>query len=403
MMHNLIKNLLKRAWTGLLIVSLLMFGAAEGKQLRQVQADQSVRYGIDKRPVSEVQEQKTPDRFTQTTAHLQTKEVKSLLLKQPSSKYLPYLNIIFDCLVKEQELKDSHYVFYHTTPSEWRLAQDVFSQLYAWKYPERQKPEDFVFLRFSDFKEITPRDFLLNELKEHGLVDNRGELAALLLSVNLSLFGSMDWSTSSTWDFFLTELSKKAPSRQIYEGMMDKFGLTHKYIDELLSLVKLYETKENTLLQIFVPQDKVDEFGYVAWSLGIPKHGKTIAWVYDYLKKKSLPIGKRGEAMGILAEKFRKDQENPIFKDLVESVKEGDFSLDAFLKIYRNTPWKIEEIDHAQARLIFTPNGLLNPASGIQFYRYSTASKIQLREYYKRLNEIMDKIFAESGKGGANV
>lgn len=399
-MYKVIKSLLKGSWISLYVGLLVVSGTVKAKQLHQVQATQNSKYGIDKRSLVEIQEQKTPDRFTQTTAHLQTKEVMKLLKKEPSSKFIPYLDMIFDCLVKEQDLKDSHYVFYHTTPNQWRLASDVYSQAYAWKYPN-QKIEDFLFLRFSDFDQMSPRDFLLQELKQNGLVDNRGKLAALLLSVNLSLFGNMDWKTSSTWEYFLTELKKETPNRKVYEDMMDKFGLTHKYIDELLSLTQIYETKENTLLQIFVPQDKVDQIGYLAWSLGIPKHEKTISWVYDYLKKKSSPISHRGSAMEILAEQFKMEQEkNPLFKDLVESVKEGDFSLHAYLKIYRNTPWAIEGIDHDQARLIFTPNGLLNPAADIQFYRYSTASKEQLREYTERLNGVMKKIFAESKKGG---
>jgi hypothetical protein len=135
----------------------------------------------------------------------------------------------------------------------------------------------------------------------------------------------------------------------------------------------------------------------------MPKHGKTLAWVEEHIKKIKKDIGSgtdRKNALLEFAAQFKKNQDNPIFKDLLASVEKGAFSLNDFLKVYCNTPWKIEDLDHAQARLIFTPNGLLNPAAGIQFYRYSTASKKQLSEYYQRLNEVMDKIFAESGKKG---
>lgn len=405
-MRNKMKNLLNNSWIGLCVVLLAMSGVVEGKQLRQVQAEQGVKYNVDKRLVQEVQEQTTSDRFTQTTAHLQTKLVKGLMVKEPSSDYVPYLNIIFDCLVKEQDLKNSHYVFYHTTANEWRLAQDVYSQAYARANPN-EKIEDFLFLRFTNFEETTSRSFLLEELKKYGIVDNdKDHLKALLLSVNLSLFGNMDWKSSSTWDYFVNQkLGVPTPEgfKEIYGKMMDKFGLTHKYIDELMSLTELYKTKENTLLQIFVPQNKVDQMGYLAWSLGMPKHEKTLAWVNTYIKKneQSTKSGThRAQALKELAGKFKKNEENTLFKDLLKSAEGEDFSLNAFLKVYRNTPWDIGDIDHAQARLLFTPNGLLNPAAGVRFDRYSTASKKQLSEYYQRLNEVMDKIFAESEKKG---
>jgi hypothetical protein len=390
---------------GLCAALLSVVGIAETKQLRQVQAEQGAKYGVDRRSLSEVQEQKTSNRFTQTTAHLQTKFVIDVMKKESSSRYIPYLNIIFDCLVKEQDLKNSHYVFYHTTANEYRLAHDVYNRLYTLKHPN-QRIEDFVSLRFTELKQFgqqSPRDFLLNELKEHGIVNNdRGDLGGLLLSVNLSLFGNIDWPSSSSWDYFLNKgLDQRIPTRKDYEAMMTEFGLTHTYIEELMSLTKIYDTDQNTLLQIFIPQNKVDQIGYLAWSLGMPKHDKSIAWVNKHIKKTSGSIGSgadRKNALMDLAKQFKKNQEDPLFKDLIESAKTGDFSLNAFLKGYCNTPWKIEDLDHAQARLIFTPNGLLNPAADIQFYRYSTASPEQLRAYSKRLNEIMNKIFAESKK-----
>lgn len=408
-MHNMMKKLSKVSVIGLYLVLLGAFGFIEGRSMGQVRGDQKAKYAIDNRPVAEVQNQKTPDRFTQTTAHLQTKLVKNLMSKEDSSRYIPFLDIIFDCLVKEQDLKDSHYVFYHTTANEYRLAQDVYSRLYARKYPNK-KIEDFFFLRYTSFDQQSPKSFLLNELKEYGIVNNyrsddKVNLSSLLLSANLSLFGNLDWKSSSTWDYFLkNENNHRAPMRQDYEEMLTEFGLTHKYIDELLALTKIYDSRQNTLLQIFIPQNKVDDIGYLAWSLGMPSHEKSLEWVAKHIKKtEGMSIGKgadREKALFKLAEQFKENQNHPVFKDLIKGVERGDFSLNAFLKVYRNTPWEIEGMDHAQARLLFTPDGLLNPASDIQFYRYSTASKEQLQEYNRRLDGIINKIFAE--KGGAN-
>ncbi|HJZ23750.1 MAG TPA: hypothetical protein VJ201_04790 [Candidatus Babeliales bacterium] len=398
-MHKIIKHLLSTSWIGFCVALFSVSGIIQGRSAAQVQADQRVKYDIGEKAAGE-----KSDRFTQTTAHLQTELVKNLMKKEDSATYIPYLDIIFDCLAKEQELKDTHYVFYHTTGKEYRLAQDVYAKIYAHKHPN-QKIEDFLFLRFTDFSQESPKHFLLKELGEHGIVDNdQNHLKLLLLSVNLSLFGNIDWKSSSTWDYFVNQ-KLTPPSRKIYEEMMTKFGLTHKYIDELMSLNKIYNTKENALLQIFIPQNKVDEIGYLAWSLGMPRHEKSIAWVNAHIKKNEGSIRSgtsRATALKELAKKFEKNQKDPLFKNLLESVEKGDFSLDAFLKKYRNEPWEIEDLDHAQARLLFTPDGLLNPASDIQFYRYSRASKEQLQEYTRRLNEIMNKIFTES-KGGSNV
>ena len=411
-MSQLVKSWLQKGLLGFCTALLLGFGGIESKSLRQVavdsiQTEQKEKYGVDQRSPGEVQQQKSSDRFTQTEAFLQVKKVKDKLAEESSSKFIPYLNIVSDCLVKEQELKNSHYVFYHATDNEWRLAQDLYTQLYTRQNPGKRVGESFTFLRFDDFPERNAKEFLVNELSKNGLVDDTGKLGAILLSVNLALFANVGWDTSCTWEYFLKDMGHKVPDRKIYQKMMDKFGLTHKYIDELLSLVKLYDTKENTLLQIFIPQNEVDDIGYLAWSKGIPMHEKSIDWIQNYKKQKNL-TKKGGKhptviAMEELATRFKKEKEkNPLFKDLMESVQEGDFSVAAFLKVYRNTPWSISNINNTQVRLIFSPDVLLNPASGVKFYRYSTVSKKKLSEYYKRLNEVVDKIIAEKeGAGNA--
>jgi hypothetical protein len=410
-MRSMRKGFLKSGYVGLFIALLTFFGGAQGRTrseaVSNVQVEQKAKYGLDDRSPVDVQRQTTSDRFTQTEAFLQLRRTRDLLEKESSSRFIPYLNIISDCLVKEQDLKASHYAFYHATGNEWRLAQDLYTQLYARQNPGKTVGETFTFLRFKNLSERNAKEFLVNELKKNGLVDDTGKLGAILLSVNLSLFGNIGWPTSCTWEYFLKEMGHKVPDRKIYEKMMDKFGLSHgkKHIDELLSLVKLYDTKENTLLQIFVPQDTIDDIGYLSWSKGMPMHEESIDWIKDYKKRKSL-TKKDGKhptvlAMEELAHRFKKEKEsNPLFKDLMESVKDGDFSVDAFLKVYRNTPWKVSNINNTQVRLIFSPDVLLNPASGVQFYRYSTVSKKRLSEYLKRLNEIVDKIIAEKGGAG---
>ena len=333
-MKQLIKNLLRQGRISLFVALLSFFGGVEGKQVQsgtvkpvvkipQIESKPFIGAPIAPKvpqvaPVRVVQAQGTSDQFTQTEAFLQLTRIKDLLTEESSSRYIPYLNIISDCLVKEQELKSNHYAFYHTTDNEWRLAQDVYTQLYIRQNPSGKKiGKTFSFLRFEDLPERNAKEFLIDELKKNGIVNDMGDLKGILLSVNVSLFGNTGRPTSCTWDYFLKDIGHKVPDRKIYEKMMDKFGLTHKYIDELLSLVKLYDTKENTLLQIFIPQNRIDDIGYLSWSKGMPLHEESIDWIKKYMRKKSW-THKEGKhvaewAMEDLAKQFKKEQEKTLY------------------------------------------------------------------------------------------
>lgn len=373
--------------------------------LKNEQRMQEKEHGIVTASATEIMHQTTPDTFTQSEAHLQVKGVKSLLALESSQKFIPYLDIISDCLVKEAELKDTHYVFYHTFENVWRVAQDLFTQLSAHFNPLVKKTNpDFTYLRFEKLSASQAKEFLIKELQTNGLVDDRGKMSALLLSVNLSLFGNIGFEGECTWCFFTRQMRRKEPEVQDYQAIMNTFGLTHKYINELMALPKLFETKEKTIVQIFVPIKKVDEIGYLSWATGMPAHPKLMQWIREYMQRKDMAANniKRTEhSSQWLAKNFQQEQErNPLFKDLMESVKRNDYSIDAFLKMYRNNPWALPNINDVQARLIFSSAVLLNPDSGIRLYRYSTASKKQLDEYSRRLTEIVNKIISEPRKGG---
>src|SRR5690606_24295632 len=102
--------------------------------------------------------------------------------------------------------------------------------------------------------------------------DNVAETGALLLSVNLALFGNVGFPGECTWDYFLEDKGHRIPKREDYEVMMKNFGFTTRYIDEIMSLVDVYSTKENTVIQVLIPKEKIDEIGYLAWVKGIPAH-----------------------------------------------------------------------------------------------------------------------------------
>lgn len=334
------------------------------------------------------------DKFTQSEAHMSLPEIKKLIAKNYDIK--PYDKFIAAILSNEKKYKDNYYVFYHGADNVWRLPQDLYTQLYAYFNPLGYRAtKDFTFLRFEDeHGPSSVQDFLVAELKKSGLINDHGEMGAILLSTNLALFGNVGVPSECTWEYFIKSRGHTNPSHVTYEKIMNRFGLTHKYINDLMSLVKLYDTKEQTIVQIFIPKDKVDQIGYLSWIKGIPAHKETMDWVKRSVKNKIYE--KTQPAIIDLTEIFKREQEeNPIFKNLMERAKEGDFSLNDFLHIYRNNPEKIVDINDVMARLIFTPDILLNPDSGVKLFRFSTVTPERLQLYHQRLNEVIDKIIAE--------
>lgn len=368
--------------------------------LAKEEALQAERDNIDKRSMAEIvspANQKS-DRFTQTEAHLFLRNIRMLVEKNyPDTER--HLDVVATVIANEAEYKDTHYAFYNTTSNMWRLAQDLYTRLYAYQNPEKLPPKDFKFLRFNDEAiNSTAQGFLVKELKEKGLVDDNTETGAIMVSVNLALFGNVGFSGECSWEYFVHPQGHRAPKRETYEKMMDRFGFSHKYVDELMKLVDIYDTKEDTIIQILVPREKIDEIGYLAWVKGIPAHGDTISWVLANSKNKRFKHTK--ETLEKLTEQFAKEQEkNPMFANMLKGIQAGDFSLDAFLRIYRNKPWEIKEINDVTARLLFTPDVLLNPASGVKFFRFSTVSNEKLKEYNNKLNQIIQKMIAEKESG----
>jgi hypothetical protein len=352
----------------------------------------TVQVGASTRSKSITSAAATTDIFTQSQAHMSVSEVKKLISTTYDIK--PYQKLIDSVLAREKEYADD-YVFYHGIDNEWRTAQDVYSRLYGhFKFVSQQDMKNFIFLRFQDPQgPSSVQDFLVSKLKEGGLLNDH-TMGLFLIAVNLALFGNVGNPPECTWQYFIKSRKHIIPNRLTYEKIMDQFGLTHKYIDELMALIKLYQTTEQTILQIFIPKDKVDFIGYLAWIRGIPAHQKTMNMVLGSVKNKTFP--KTAPALDYYTNIFKQEQEaNPVFKNLVERVKGGDFSLSYFLNFYRNRPNEIEDINNFQARLIVTPEVLLNPLSGVKIFRYSTATPAQLQKYQEKFDVIIKKIVTE--------
>ncbi len=341
-------------------------------------------------PIAQIQS----DKFTQSQAHMSLPEIKKLIDAKYNTK--PYKNMIDAIVGREVEYKDGYYVFYHGMKNLWYVPQDLYTRLYFHykKLPDNLL-QSFVFLRFDGISapSLGVQDFLIKKLKENGLINDH-ELKDLLFSVNVALFGNVGDDPECTWQYFMKARKTIEPDRQTYEKILDIFGLPHKHIDELMKLNSFFTTEEQTIVQMFIPKDKVDQIGYVAWIRGNPAHRKTIDVVLQSLKDKKFE--KSPLAMDYYTALFKREQDkNPIFGNLLQRVSAGDFKLNYFLKFYRNYPQLIEDINRYQARLIFTPDVLLNPLSGVKIFRYSAVKPEQQQKYLQQFDKIFKKIVAE--------
>src|SRR5438477_84701 len=106
---------------------------------------------------------KTTDLYTQSQAHMSVPAIKKLIAATYDTK--PYEKLIKQVLDREKQY-DDYYVFYHGTDNVWRLAQDLYTRLYAnSKKISSQTMQDFIFLRFNEgLNDIAVNDFLINKL-----------------------------------------------------------------------------------------------------------------------------------------------------------------------------------------------------------------------------------------------
>jgi hypothetical protein len=376
--------------------------------LEREQKRQEKKAGIDTRSLQEVEEQTSSNRYSQTEAYFQIPAMRELVFETfNESNYKPvyHMDIISRVMSREASLNNKYWAFYHGHINDWMLPQDVFKELNNHFRPEKKAGDDFIFVRFTDQELPRAQEFLEETMKESGLIDDNGNAQGMLLSTNVSLFGNTAFKGESTWRYFMTPIAHVPFKKVILEEMMTKFGVTHKYIDELLDLLELIRGKEQTLLQIFIPKNIVDDVGYISWITGIPAHQETIDWVRNNVKKKVYKPelieegkGKTAEMVALedLQQKFQKQREkNPLYKEIMQSIEEGDYSANALLKIYCNKPWDLPNINFIQARLVLSTYALLNPDSGIKFFRYTTVKPYMMEAYKKRLHDIIQKIVAE--------
>ena len=378
------------------------------KSLEREEKRQEKNAGIDARSLQEIEDQTTADQYTQTEGYFQLPALSQKVTEWYTGDFqvVRYMDVVSRIMVKEAQFRNSHWAFYHGHTSDWMVPQDLYTMLYNHFNPSAKRSnEDFVFLRWGEWKNPETKEFLKTALTTYGLVDDNGEYAGALLSTNLSPFGNTGWAGECTWLNFMRAVDHAAPERKFYEQILNEWNLPHTYIDELMALAPLVSTKQEAVTQIFIPKDIVDDIGYLAWSTGIPFQKEAIDWVKTNIKNKRYRTTKAKDgsitpatlnALAGLKEKFKKEQgKNPIFREMLADVEKGDYSVNSFLKIYCNKPWKIPYLNNAQARFIFSNDVLLKPESGIKMFRHTTVEDYKMRAYRTKFEEIVNKILAE--------
>lgn len=422
-MKQLIKNLLKQGWISLFVALLSFFGGAEGKQLspglskvlEQAQAEMTSKPVF--RPAGAgAQAAGDVDEYVQSEAHLQVDEVKKELEKislyykggvkdprSPNELVTPYMNIIAAAINKEVALKNSHYAVYNGQDNVWRVGQDLYKQLYAYKNP-LQSVKDFIFVRFSDLPSIKAQDFLQeNVAKWAGVNDNIQEVRDVLIACNLSLFGSVGTQGECTWNYFLTAKSHRTPTALHYHQILKAFDMSYDIEllakeAQVLSDMLVNATPEQTLLQMFIPQNKIDDMVYISWILGVPYHQKSVALMEKLMKGKERTGSVTGPIVRAVMKKMKKD---PAYKELYEELKaaveNGDFGVRAFMDEYRNKPWSIKNVNEIQGRLLTTKD-IQDPSSGIKVFSYFTTPRDIQEDYLKKLDALVKKIVEQENR-----
>ncbi|HSC25098.1 MAG TPA: hypothetical protein VLB80_02675 [Candidatus Babeliales bacterium] len=411
-MSNLMRNIVRKGQLSFCVVLLLFFIVSKARVVSQALTTELAKAQQQGAAIIKSEN----DEYVQSEAHMQLDEVKEKMSKfimrvpgdinqpenqkTPNEMVTPYLNIVAAALNKEVELKNSHYVFYNGTSNGWRVPQDLYKGLYA-HYNPQISVKDFTFVRFSDLPSIKAQDYLREHLVEYaGINDNAQEVRDVLISTNFALFGNVGSPGECTWNYFIEPKSHKWPFPQNYKQVIDSFDVTYNF-DELiketgeLSDMLSHASSEQTLLQFCIPQDKVDDVAYLAWILGFPAHPKSMTLMEERMADKPRVGHFTGKAVKSVMKQFKRDENNPIYKELIQAADNGDFGISGFMDVFRNDPFAIKNANELQARLLITKDIVQNPASGVKIFSYFTTPQDIQDAYLKKLDTLVSKIIAQ--------
>lgn len=330
--------------------------------------------------------------LTQTEAFLQRgtffqQALKIIESHQDEGHLLP-ASLFSALLNKERDNRDK-YVFYHGQDQIYSFLYDLDDAIRTYKHGT-SKDEDFTYLRFG--KETQSNEVLADFLRLGFDIDHRAAIRKLLLSVNLSLFGNLNYFPESTFFYFATGFSQLPHFGHtplfVVRNFLRQLGIEVPpfLMDKLDNLrYKYFAKTTGSLLQIFIPEDKVNEYVYLSFPFGVPFdcEANPIWQTCDFYKQYfTEPI-------------IVKNAEGKT----TASYTSATIDTKTYLDLYRNnaTAIPLALMEQLQGRILLTNDFMLNPNSGVKIYRYVLMSREENAEYKSELNELVALIM-ESAK-----
>ncbi len=323
---------------------------------------------------------------TQTEAFLKRPNLRAEVLDSLEYQEIPQ-NLVLSAISKERE-HASYDVFYHAEATIYALFQDIVTEVL--KYAAQSKADSpFYYLRIPGAS--SSNEILSNLLKKGFSIDHDPRIRNLLLSVNLSLFGNAKDESESTMQYFLDGTSINSPygknPRSFIAGVVADLGLIIdlQFVDQLTALYEKYLISDTgSLLQIFIPKDKVNDYVYLSLPYGLPVNcmalGGNDIWknCSFYTQETKLERITLKDAQG----------------KIIRSYNTQEIDAKTYLDIYKNHPAAIpvDVMDMIQGRILLTDDFLLNPSSGVKIYRYMTIDPNKLESYKKELRAIVARM-----------
>lgn len=354
-----------------------------------------------------------PLRKLTPTQYLLTMQDAVSHIKQSAQSLHKNSSIIRSIIAREEQYDSDYYVFYTAVPY-MRLFQDIAGLLH--EHIQSKPLDDFFFLRFDAQNPLYKKyaqvvDFMKDTIAQYCIIDDRisNDIKALLLSTNITLFGNADLMGESTWQFFNIPQPWAVLNKVFIQPMLAEAGFDNSAVDEFLKHADLLKNDADIvpadLMQIFIPKKIANTFAYISWTRGIPFDQAYIAGlcamlgyqpplVEQVFKLENLPTAKSIKEFMIDVESACKNNNQPLqslAQKLVQNVSQGSFYVSQF---YDNpqSPEIAQYYDRYQARILMTKTGMLNPASGIKMFRYSTLTATQEQEYMQKLRETFNEM-----------
>lgn len=278
-------------------------------------------------------------------------------------------------LQREREYWATHYVFYHAQNSAHRIAQDFWQQVLSLVHLEYHA--DFIPVRFSESTKMlansNPEKFLLAhtmipKCKEsgHKHSDTNPDIRRHLLSVNLALTGNLhDYGECSLSYYLGNQSIQKFATAELLGEIFEYYALNQSFIKDLIAFEQSLGRNFGSLLQIFIPQQKVNDCVYLARPWGCP-----------YTKNLGFPGYKVINGYGYQAE----------IAPVLDWIRRRGAARDQLTK---------DVLEALQARIVLGTDIVLNPRSGVKIFREVNLPPQKLAWYEQQVGAIARKVMID--------